>query len=408
MRILIVAPHRNIVGGIEKYLQAIVPSLITRGHQVALLYETRFNLAQDSIDATELRLPACSITESGEPAALQFALNWRPEVVYSNGLETAGLLAELLSGYPTVLYAHNYLGTCATGQKCHAFPVPRPCHRQFGPACLALHYPRRCGGLNPLTMWTMYQRSAELNRQLPQYAAVLVASDHMRREFERHGVSPDRVHLVPLPNSQECAAIPARRNPPGRILSLSRLTKLKGVGHLLKAIPLASGKLGKQLSLTIAGDGPERGRLQALAQQLGVAAAFPGWISSGKAELFESADLLAVPSLWPEPFGLIGIEAGAYGLPAVAYGVGGIHDWLIPGESGELAPGDPPTVEGLAAAIVRALGDPAHYANLCRGALEVAARFTLQTHLTKLESILDASRHTTSKILAPTAEGIPV
>jgi glycosyltransferase involved in cell wall biosynthesis len=92
----------------------------------------------------------------------------------------------------------------------------------------------------------------------------------------------------------------------------------------------------------------------------------------------------------------------------VAYGVGGIHDWLIPGESGELAPGDPPTVEGLAAAIVRALGDPAHYANLCRGALEVAARFTLQTHLTKLESILDASRHTTSKILAPTAEGIPV
>src|SRR5580704_11911954 len=106
MRILIVAPHRNIVGGIEKYLQAIVPSLITRGHQVALLYETRFNLAQDSIDATELRLPACSITESGEPAALQFALNWRPEVVYSNGLETAGLLAELLSGYPTVLYAH--------------------------------------------------------------------------------------------------------------------------------------------------------------------------------------------------------------------------------------------------------------------------------------------------------------
>ena len=46
---------------------------------------------------------------------------------------------------------------------------------------------------------------------------------------------------------------------------------------------------------------------------------------------------------------MVGIEAGAYGLPAVAFDVGGISDWLIPGFSGELAPGNPPAAEGLAA-----------------------------------------------------------
>jgi glycosyltransferase involved in cell wall biosynthesis len=100
------------------------------------------------------------------------------------------------------------------------------------------------------------------------------------------------------------------------------------------------------------------------------------------------ADLLAVPSVWPEPFGLVGIEAGCVGLPAVAYEVGGIAEWLVPGRSGEVAPGDPPTVAGLADAIVRALQDPARHASLRRGAWEVASQFTMAAHMSRLEPIL--------------------
>ncbi|HEV3331393.1 MAG TPA: glycosyltransferase, partial [Bryobacteraceae bacterium] len=113
-----------------------------------------------------------------------------------------------------------------------------------------------------------------------------------------------------------------------------------------------------------------------------------------KAELLAATDLLAVPSLWPEPFGLVGIEAGAWGVPAVGYAVGGIPDWLIPGETGELAPGDPPTVAGLADAIVRALESAAHHAELQRGARQLARRFTLEAHLTKLELALMHGRTT--------------
>ena len=103
------------------------------------------------------------------------------------------------------------------------------------------------------------------------------------------------------------------------------------------------------------------------------------------------ADLLAVPSLWPEPFGLVGIEAGCFGLPAVGYAVGGIPDWLIPGQTGELAPGDPPTVEGLAEAMARALADPEHHARLSRGAWELSKQFDTPRHLAMLEPILSAA-----------------
>ena len=169
---------------------------------------------------------------------------------------------------------------------------------------------------------------------------------------------------------------------------IARLTNVKGGHYLIQAVSRAAEKLGP-LTLTIAGNGPERQRLENLAREFQVHADFAGWVGTAeKLELLSQSDLLAVPSLWPEPFGLVGIEAGCVGLPAVGFAVGGIPDWLIPGYSGELAPADPPTVEGLAEAIVGALSDPARHARLRRGAWEVARRFTLESHLAKLEPIL--------------------
>jgi len=79
-------------------------------------------------------------------------------------------------------------------------------------------------------------------------------------------------------------------------------------------------------------------------------------------------------------------------VPAAAFDVGGISQWLKAGISGHLAPGNPPTPAGLAAAIVRCLADPGHYASLRRGAVEVSAQFTMDRHLSDLESVLGQAR----------------
>ena len=391
MRILISTFHRNVIGGTEKYLQALIPGLIHRGHQVAFLYELPFDTTRESIIPAELPMATYCLAEEGLSSVLRSVSGWKPDVVYNQGLQAGDLEDTLLGTYPTVLFAHGYYGTCATGNKCHAFPQFQTCSRRFGPACLMLHYPRRCGGLRPLSAWRIYRREAQRNTRLKNYEAILVASNHMRNEYLRHGVSADRVHLAPLPlaDSNVDVSLSHPESPRGRILFMGRLNKSKGGHYLIPAIASASRKLGQSLVLTVAGDGPERRKLENQAEQLEVAAEFVGWIDARrKAELLAETDLLAVPSLWPEPFGLVGIEAGAMGVPAVGYAVGGIPDWLIPGQTGELAPGDPTSVAGLADAIVRALENPEHHGELRRGARQWARRFTLDAHLATLELAL--------------------
>jgi glycosyltransferase involved in cell wall biosynthesis len=100
--------------------------------------------------------------------------------------------------------------------------------------------------------------------------------------------------------------------------------------------------------------------------------------------------LLVVPSLWPEPFGLVGLEAGLLGLPAAAFAVGGIPEWLSNGVNGFLAPGDPPTAAGLAQAIANCLQDANQYARLRQGAQMMAQRYTMKAHLDKLIEIFAA------------------
>jgi glycosyltransferase involved in cell wall biosynthesis len=395
MRILIATVHQSFVGGIEKYVQAVIPALLERGHAVAMLYEHLSPEGAATVDPPGARMPVWHWRDGTGAASLLPAVErWRPDVIYLNSVESLEMEDFVLALRPTVFYGHAYHGTCVTGRKAHFFPRPEPCHRKFGPACLAMHYPLRCGGLNPALAWRMFKIQAAHNSRLGDYESVLVAGAHMRREYERNGVSRDKLQVVPLPITDihpENTNRPAR-SPAHSILFAGRLLDVKGVDYLIRAIPPAAQALGRRLTLTIAGDGQERPRLERLAQATGVEVLFAGWLNSEqKMEAMRQADLLAVPSLWPEPYGLVGIEGYCFALPSVGFAVGGIPDWLIPGETGEIAPGDPPTVRGLADAIVRALADPEHYAKLCRGAWKFSLECTIERHLAKLEPILQAA-----------------
>jgi glycosyltransferase involved in cell wall biosynthesis len=329
--------------------------------------------------------------ELGTEVALVRTSQWRPDVVYVHGLTSPVLEARLVSAWPGVLFAHGYYGTCETGTKRHASPQFVLCTRRFGPACLLLHYPRRCGGLNPVTMVEMYRVQAARNALLANYRAICVASAHMRAEYCRHGVAEDRLHLVPLPPSgiQRDAAPPEARRATGHVVMIGRLTGLKGGNILLDGLAIAGRELGGTLRLTVIGDGPERPRLEARALSLGINARFLGWAGSAERNrTLRTADLLALPSLWPEPWGLVGLEAACAGVPTVAFAAGGIPEWLAAGESGELAPADPPTAAGLAAAIARALRDPEHFAQLCRGAWVRAGLYTMDRHADDLLAVL--------------------
>jgi glycosyltransferase involved in cell wall biosynthesis len=106
--------------------------------------------------------------------------------------------------------------------------------------------------------------------------------------------------------------------------------------------------------------------------------------------LFGRARLLVVPSVWPEPFGLVGLEAAACGVPAVAFDVGGIGEWLTDGVNGRMvAAGD---TAAMGDAIASLLSDRARRMRFADGARAAATRLSPEAHFSRLEAVLDRAR----------------
>jgi glycosyltransferase involved in cell wall biosynthesis len=258
-------------------------------------------------------------------------------------------------------------------------------------------------------MLQLYRLETTRRDGLGRYRAIVTASPQMRAEYLRYDVDPRRVHAVDLvvPYSDRPASGQRPQFDHGlddrwRLLFLGRLTPLKGAHLLLDALPELVAAHRGHVSVTIAGDGPAREKLERHAERISRAheridIAFTGWLEADdRVDRIRRSDLLVVPSVWPEPFGMVGPEAGVWGVPAAGFAVGGIPVWLEDGVNGHLANGAPPTSRGLAAAILRCLSDGAHYAELKRGAIERASRYTLERHLAQVIPILEAAAETRS------------
>ena len=230
----------------------------------------------------------------------------------------------------------------------------------------------------------------------------------MREEYIRNGIPESRVHsfVYEIAKSQPQEApgktveAPASRNDKtGRrrwnLLFVGRMELLKGGATLLEALPTVAEHLRGPIRLTFAGEGPQRkawerkaSKLQARHTELEFQ--FAGWSDKNRLDqIYSQTDLLVLPSLWPEPFGRVGPEAGLRGIPVAAFDVGGVSDWLVNGVNGYLAPGDPPTADGLAGAIIKCLQDLNIYQELQKGARTVAAQFNLENHLKALYEVFD-------------------
>lgn len=390
MKILIATWHQQVIAGTEAYVREIIPELRARGHEVALVVESLADDPSRSVDPSGT-VPTWCLTDE-DPARVWVELcHWGPDRCFLQGFADPSHERELLKRFLTVRFIHSYVGTCISGAKRFKRPDERPCDRSFGPACLALYLPRGCGGLNPLTMIRDYRTQRTRQDLFPRYTAVVVASRHMRDELIRNGMPDSRVSVNPLFPSGAAPdpEPPAPRPRTGKVAFVGRLHTTKGGAHAILALHHLKQRFGMSLRLTVVGDGPERGDLESLAARLEVEVDFLGWRSGTERDaVLRDSDALLVPSLWPEPFGLVGVEAGRLGVPAVGYAVGGITDWLIPGQTGELADGKVPNPTHLAVAIRRLFATDEHWQATRVHAWRFAQQLTVANHVDRLEGVL--------------------
>lgn len=160
---------------------------------------------------------------------------------------------------------------------------------------------------------------------------------------------------------------------PGRILFVGRLVREKGVWHLLQALSRLHA-VRPEAHLAIVGAGPERAALQREARRLGLETSveFLGKLSPDDVALQrEVAEVAVVPSVY-EPFGLVALEALAWGVPLVASDVGGLREFT----EGAAVLVPPADAVALAQALMHILADPHLRQDLARRGMERARGYT--------------------------------
>jgi glycosyltransferase involved in cell wall biosynthesis len=210
----------------------------------------------------------------------------------------------------------------------------------------------------------------------------IAPSRYTHSEMIRRGIPESRVEILHNPATFATLARSSTRESRRRIVYVGRLARNKGVDLLISAM----ANLPDSVELYVVGAGPEADSLSEMARRVPYSQRIHlvGWKEPAEVRaIMSEAACLVVPSLWPEPFGLVVLEAFSLGCPVVAADTGGLRDLVIPGRTGYLFP--PGSATGLAEQIRLCLHQPEIAEAMAISGQKMAEReFRLDMHVNRL------------------------
>ena len=345
MRIGMYVPCNGFFGGIERHAHDLAESLRERGHRVTLFFgEGEGREPELYARAFDRALPVREASRVRD----ELDVVWAHRAADVSELEPYGDL-------PVVVVSHDHQLTCVRSHRYLPLSL-EPCHRPPGVACVAhgcvVVRDRRPETALPVTLASPFALRRALG-PLARRALLVACSSYVAGNLIAAGVPAGRVTVVhPIPRG-EGAPLPPPSAP--RLGVVCNLLRGKGVDIAIEAL----AHMPNEVTLDVVGDGPSRASLEELATRIAPGRVrFRGWVSPDKlTEVYAQLAAVVVPSRWPEPFGMTGIEAMRRGRPVVGARHGGIPEWLAPNRAGHFfAPGSP---EDLARAARRVLDDRA-------------------------------------------------
>jgi len=236
-----------------------------------------------------------------------------------------------------------------------------------------------------------------LLKLLRKRASVFIANSNAtaNKLVERIKIRPDRI--IVLHNPVDFSVFkpqPGSRNHLRKMYGIDerdtvlgyvgRLHKIKGVDLLIKAMSILLER-DRNYFLLLAGDGPERTRLETLVSRLGIAdrVKFLG-MRDDVPEIMSTFDISVIPSRH-EPFGRVAAELMRMKVPIVTSGAGGLSELVTDGETGLVTRENSP--EEIAAAVERLADDEELRRQLAQRAYEFSERFDIKAHVKEIEKI---------------------
>ena len=369
MRVLLLNARLSDRGGADRWLlgvlarlQGDVETLLAVGHVRSTLPDAERrrvgeHIAIKGLDRTGLGRPAgpgtlLRLTEAVE----RFA----PDVIHANDISDPGLLEMIAESGLGVLTVQDHRFFCPGRGKADSGGAA--CEQPLCADCLDCFEDRAYGR----TMLELTRRRLAAAGRMKR---LTVLSRYMARQLAAAGVPEERiVRIPPFVDNLEPPATQDAGEGKFHLLA-GRLSEHKGIEVALDA----AGRLGAGLPLVVAGDGPLAGLVADTAAGGRDGLRFAGWLDRPRlAGMLAGARSLWLPSVWAEPFGIVGLEALAMGVPVIASRTGGVTDWLVDGHNGLLV--EPGSASELARAADRLAGDAALARRLGRAGRQMVER----------------------------------
>lgn len=217
------------------------------------------------------------------------------------------------------------------------------------------------------------QRVRQMLHQIPSFTAGVALA-------EKYDLPKDRAIIANILSLSDYTPPSNKPTDCMRILTVCRLTRIKGIHILLDAIHRVVSGHQIALEACIIGDGNERKRLEAHARALGLEriVTFKGHISERSAILqhYREAHIFVLPSL-SEGSPKVIPEAMSQGLPIIASNVGNISQMMIDGQMGWLV--EPNDVDQLYTALVEGLSNHKARLQMAEASYQRAHQFAIES-----------------------------
>jgi glycosyltransferase involved in cell wall biosynthesis len=261
----------------------------------------------------------------------------RPDVVHLHNtfplISPSVIEACRAHGVPVVATLHNFRLMCANAE---LLRDGRPCDLCVGhiPWRGVAHRCYRGSAVASIPVAVGIQVHRSRQTWTKGVTTFIALTEFVRQQYVAGGFPEDRIRLKPNFVPRPCRR---RAGAGSYFLYLGRLSAEKGVDVLLDAWDPELGRL------LIVGDGPARLELEARAARHGDSVEFLGSQPRERCmELLTDARALVISSRGHETFGLVAVEAGAHGVPAVAPASAAFLELIRDGRTGLLfSPGDP-------------------------------------------------------------------
>lgn len=383
----------NEVGGAERVLRSLAEYTLQQGHRpVVITLDRRSEARVEELEGVRIYYMGLAniywpFDDSAQPVGLKAV--WHALNSYNPVM--ARKVEEILEEEdPDLVHTHNLSGFSASvwpiaGDR--GVPVVHTVH-DYQLVCVSSMYRNgrncrdrcvRCRGLG----WPRRRLSVHVD-------AVTGCSQHVLERHRRAGYFPEADGWQAVPNFHdlEIASDPSGRDSPGqrewRLGYIGRLRPEKGVEWMLESLD-SFKQVRHDWEIRVAGTGEREYETRLKERFRGEYVSFCGHVDP--TEFLDGIDVLVVPSLWHEPFGIVVVEAFARGVPVVAASRGGIPEVVSPGDTGLLF--DPGNPTELHQALDELLEHPDTVERMARNAVERAEEFTTERILPRYLKVYD-------------------